>query len=58
MSAHQLAKKSVGLANGWTRLTMSEVGRWFGGDNPSEPHQLFGEQPPELPDELKEALAA
>ena len=41
MSANKLPEKYGELPKGWTRLTMGEVGRWFGGGTPSKANPRF-----------------
>ena len=35
------AKQGAPLPNGWTRLTLGDVGRWFGGGTPSKSNPRF-----------------
>jgi hypothetical protein len=50
------AKEGGNLPHGWTRLTMGEVGRWFGGGTPSKANPRFwtgGEIPRVSPKDMK-----
>ena len=40
-SSPEGAKEGGNLPHGWTRLTMGEVGRWFGGGTPSKANPRF-----------------
>lgn len=41
MSADRPAKQNVELPKGWTRLSMDDVGHWYGGGTPSKANPRF-----------------
>ena len=55
-SSPEGAKEGGELPSGWIRLTMGEVGRWFGGGTPSKANPRFwtgGEIPWVSPKDMK-----